>query len=90
MPRYRNILEFADFAIMLFLFVLFLNSKPTCQPINCNALNWPTIDKTFDYITWPEVLFCVFAFGFLLDEFTAAQEHGWDSKYLLDPLLMHI
>ncbi|KAG8693097.1 hypothetical protein FRC09_010733, partial [Ceratobasidium sp. 395] len=59
-PRYRAILEFTDFAILLFLFVLFLNNK------------------NFEYMVWPEVIFIVFAFGFLLDEFTAAQEHGWD------------
>ncbi|QRV74848.1 calcium channel YVC1 [Ceratobasidium sp. AG-Ba] len=59
-PRYRAILEFTDFAILLFLFVLFLHNK------------------NYDYMVWPEIVFIIFAFGFLLDEFTAAQEHGWE------------
>ncbi|KAF8604724.1 hypothetical protein BDV93DRAFT_96560 [Ceratobasidium sp. AG-I] len=58
-PRYRAILEFVDFAILLFLFVLFLNHK------------------NFEHMVWPEIVFIIFAFGFLLDELTAAQEHGW-------------
>ena len=30
-------------------------------------------------MVWPEIVFIIFAFGFLLDELTAAQEHGWTS-----------
>lgn len=29
-------------------------------------------------MNWSEITFIVFAFGFLLDELTAALEHGWD------------
>ncbi|KAG8748125.1 hypothetical protein FRC10_008858 [Ceratobasidium sp. 414] len=58
-PRYRAHLEFTNFAILLFVFVLFLNNK------------------NFEYMVWSEIVFIIFAFGFLLDELTAAQEHGW-------------
>ncbi|CAE6413533.1 unnamed protein product [Rhizoctonia solani] len=59
-PRYRGIMEFVDFAVLLFLFVLCLHNK------------------NFEYMNWTEIVFIVFAFGFLLDELTAALEHGWD------------
>ncbi|KAJ1307296.1 hypothetical protein OPQ81_001406 [Rhizoctonia solani] len=59
-PRYRSIMEFVDFGVLLFLFVLCLHNK------------------SFYYMNWSEILFVVFAFGFLLDELTAALEHGWD------------
>ncbi|CUA75905.1 Calcium channel YVC1 [Rhizoctonia solani] len=59
-PRYRGIMEFVDFAVLLFLFVLCLRNK------------------NFEYMNWSEIVFIVFAFGFLLDELTAALEHGWD------------
>lgn len=83
-PRYRSILEFVDFAILLFLFVLFLNSKPAVLLLLALA---DTLyrQKKFDYMVWPEILFIIFAFGFLLDEFTAAQEHGWTSAYSFRP-----
>ncbi|KAH7342007.1 hypothetical protein B0J17DRAFT_746132 [Rhizoctonia solani] len=59
-PRYRNIMEFVDFGVLLFLFVLCLHNK------------------NFSYMNWTEIVFIIFAFGFLLDELTAALEHGWD------------
>ncbi|KAF8688934.1 Receptor-activated Ca2 -permeable cation channel, partial [Rhizoctonia solani] len=59
-PRYRGIMEFVDFAILLFLFVLCLHNK------------------SFSTMNWSEIVFIIFAFGFLLDELTAALEHGWD------------
>lgn len=34
----------------------------------------------YERVVLSEILFVIFAFGFLLDEFTAAQEHGWDSE----------
>ncbi|KAF8313679.1 hypothetical protein DL93DRAFT_2113916 [Clavulina sp. PMI_390] len=33
--------------------------------------------KQFDQMIWTEVIFIVFMFGFMLDEFAATQEHGW-------------
>ncbi|KAG8906384.1 hypothetical protein FRB99_006979 [Tulasnella sp. 403] len=34
-------------------------------------------NKNFATFEWTEIIFCVFAFGFMLDEFVSSQEHGW-------------
>ncbi|KAG9039905.1 hypothetical protein FRB95_004377 [Tulasnella sp. JGI-2019a] len=34
-------------------------------------------NKEFERLGWTEIAFVVYAFGFLLDEFAAMQEHGW-------------
>lgn len=49
----------------------------------------PTPAKNYEHMVWSEILFIVFAFGFLLDEFTAAQEHGWDSRFPFMPILAY-
>ncbi|KAG8962114.1 hypothetical protein FRC05_005514 [Tulasnella sp. 425] len=33
--------------------------------------------KNFATMEWTEIAFCVYAFGFILDEFASSQEHGW-------------
>jgi len=58
-PRYRAILEFLDFALLLILFVLCVANK--------DLMKFSTM----------EILFIVFVFGLILDEFASCQEHGW-------------
>ncbi|ELU40127.1 hypothetical protein AG1IA_05835 [Rhizoctonia solani AG-1 IA] len=50
------------------------------------AHNLSSPDKSFSTMNWSEIVFIIFAFGFLLDELTAALEHGWDSTFTTDPL----
>ncbi|KAG8913899.1 hypothetical protein FRC01_004332, partial [Tulasnella sp. 417] len=33
--------------------------------------------KNFARMEWTEIAFCVYTFGFVLDEFASSQEHGW-------------
>jgi len=42
-------------------------------------LAWST-DAEASHMTAYEVFFIIFAVAFALEEYTASQEHGWDSK----------
>ncbi|KAG8997457.1 hypothetical protein FRB90_012495 [Tulasnella sp. 427] len=33
--------------------------------------------RNFARMEWAEIAFCVYTFGFILDEFASSQEHGW-------------
>lgn len=58
-PRTRNIMDIAQFIILLILYVLTMEHR--------NA----------EHFTVYELIFCVYAFGWVLDEFASILEHGW-------------
>lgn len=83
-PRYGAILEFLNFAVLLGLFLLVLSSKYhgefALEDRFSHLLYYSA--KNIDYVTPFEVLFIIFATAFALEEYTASQEHGWDSEYV--------
>lgn len=58
-PRIRNIMDIAQFMVLLVLYLLVMSNRD---------------DVTF---TWYEVMFCIYAFGWALEEFASILEHGW-------------
>lgn len=82
-PKYGAILEFCNFGVLLFLFLLCLSSKDfiLCFLISLTIL--PLQGKDLAKVTPFEVMFIVFATAFALEEYTASKEHGWGSEYYM-------
>lgn len=64
-PRTRNILETCQFVLLFILYVLTMSSK--AHDIGPSHLRFTTV----------ELVFCVYASGWVLDEFASVLEHGW-------------
>ena len=58
-PRTRNLMDIAQFIVLLLLYVLTMEHRDEA------------------YFTTYELVFCVYAFGWVLDEFASILEHGW-------------
>ena len=65
-PRTRNVIEVVNFCILLLLYVLLMVHKPRTSGGNVTA----------EYTTY-ELLFDVYAAGWVLDQFASILEHGW-------------
>lgn len=64
-PRTRNMLETVQFIILFVLYILALSNKAH------------TIGPQHLRFTWEELIFAVYAMGWVLDEFASVLEHGW-------------
>lgn len=58
-PRIRNIMDIAQFMLLLLLYVLTMTNRDGVR------------------FTWYELAFCIYAFGWALEEFASILEHGW-------------
>lgn len=58
-PRIRNIMDIAQFIVLLLLYVLVMSNREGAR------------------FTWYELVFCIYAFGWALEEFASILEHGW-------------
>lgn len=59
-PRIRNIMDVAQFVLLLFLYIFTMSNRDGLR------------------FTWYELVFCVYAFGWVLEEFASILEHGWE------------
>ena len=64
-PRTRNIIEVVQFLVLLVLYVLMMANEAR------------TVGATHLQYTWYELIFDVYAMGWVLDEIAATCEHGW-------------
>ncbi|PNS21292.1 Calcium channel YVC1 [Sphaceloma murrayae] len=64
-PRTRNIIETTQFIILFVLYILAMVNKAH------------TIGPTHLKFTFEELLFAIYAMGWVLDEFASVLEHGW-------------
>lgn len=64
-PRTRNIIEICQFLIVLVLYMLTMTNK--ARDIGPGHLQF----------TLPELVFCIFTLGWVLDELASVLEHGW-------------
>ena len=96
MPRYNAILEFMNFALLMITFCLCL----ACQfllsfMLNSKITNPSKKDQTLDALGPYEIVFMVFAAGFVLNEYSQAMENGWTiyvanvRQFRLSPLMTH-
>jgi len=86
-PKYAACLEFVNFALLLFTFVMCLSSLSCCSwTIHISHLTM-VIDEDGTQVTSWEAAFIVFAVAFTLAEYTSSTEHGWISA--LFPSSMH-
>ena len=76
-PKYGAYLEFLNFALLLFTFVLCLFSECVFH-IGKNRFT-RVADQYKERLTPWEVAFMVLGCAFTLEEYTAANEHGWIS-----------
>jgi len=58
-PRTRNLMDIAQFVLLLVLYVLTMEHRDA------------------EHFTIYELIFCIYAFGWVLDEFASILEHGW-------------
>lgn len=82
MPYYGAILEFFNFALLLLTFVLCL-SREFCDAFSfvISYVRQRAADHDKTKMTLWEMMFILFAGAITLEEYTAATEHGWISKY---------
>lgn len=79
-PKYNAILEFLNFAMLMLSFCLCLSRKEFLRILCMMQLLISPVDQDLDHLGPWEMIFMVFAAGFILDEYAQAKEHGWSSE----------
>ncbi|KAL1303277.1 hypothetical protein AAFC00_006685 [Neodothiora populina] len=64
-PRNRNVLEICQFLVLFLLYILTMTNK--AHDVGPEHLTFTT----------PELIFCVYSAGWVLDELASILEHGW-------------